>query len=267
LVPFFDSFIVAVWLGLTGALAAPGTESRPAEPPEEVLAEAKALWQAGDDAAVARLFERAYASDPRPEYLYGWARAEAALGHCDRAVSLLRRFLATEPLPAQVKAAERDIEACGESIVAPPYASASDETQPQPVEPTVPAPMPAQATPEHSLVHRMDDYRPISLRQDRVALGLVVSGVTVSVGGLAMLAAGLVLQRRPAGTATEDDFVQKIRGGRTLAATGVLLGSVGTGLIVAGIAELVIRRRKARSASVGRTISVVARPRGIASSR
>lgn len=205
---------------------------------EEVLRLAEELWRAGQDARVAELFDRAYARDPRPEYLFGQGQALLALQRCDEAVPLFRRFLEADITPAQRAAARDQISACEEIQGAD--VPAADPAAPIDGDAREPAPPP----PVHGPPVEPGPPRPLPLRRDRWALALLGTGSIVTTAGVVALGVSAAQVGRSEGTQTEDDYADRIRWSRAGIVTGASLAAVGTALVVAGIIEYVVRRRR-----------------------
>jgi hypothetical protein len=225
---------VAAWLSVAPA-------------PEEVRAEAERLWQAGDDAGVATLFSRAYAEDPRPEYLFGQARAEAARGRCEVAIELWASFVATDPPMEQARAAYEQIRACGgdpDEVAAELEPSRPGETA-EPVEDTTPiappvvTPQPRELRPPRASL--------VGPRSEPVTIGLLVSGGVLAVSGTVALGLGLDRVRRPGPSSSDDDYAARIRRGRAAATAGAVAISIGGSLLVTGIVHYVVRRHRTRT--------------------
>ena len=120
-------------LAFAGLVAATPVLAR-ADAPGDVPAKARALaergraqHEAGDYAAAIAAYTEAYALAPSPALLFNLAQAYRLGGHCDDAVTMYRRFLATDPEPearalaeAHLIAVERCLDASPPLVVAPP---------------------------------------------------------------------------------------------------------------------------------------------------
>jgi tetratricopeptide (TPR) repeat protein len=71
-----------------------------------------AFYGAKDYRAAFAELEAGYAVDPRREFLFAEAQAQRLAGDCQRAVPLYQRFLATDPSPVQVNAAQVGLARC-----------------------------------------------------------------------------------------------------------------------------------------------------------
>ena len=65
-------------------------------------------------AEAARLLEKAYLIEPKPELLYPWAQAERNQGNCDIAIDLYEQFLDSGAKGEFADAAKQNIERCRE---------------------------------------------------------------------------------------------------------------------------------------------------------
>jgi tetratricopeptide (TPR) repeat protein len=238
---------VSVAIGcLLMILAAQPSRDEPRDP-AQVMLEAEALWQAGDDAGVLETFERAHAADPRPEYLFGQGRALAALGRCAEAIAKFEAFLDTEPAEEPAAAARTEISRCGGD---PDAAPREPDQTPTATSPT-PEPESPPATMKPAITSPPIDTRTRSL--DRWALGLGVSGGLATIAGAVTLGVGIARVKRPQGSTSEDDYVDRIRGGKALFVTGTVIASIGTSLVIAALVKAVVTRRRTASATAGPT--------------
>lgn len=99
-----------------------------------------ALYDRGDyDAAIVQL-EAAYRLDPAPPLVFAIAQAKRLAGHCDEALPMYEHYLATQPGPAQVRAAQTGIAMCNDDLAAREQDRAvvavTPLDNPVPVEPT-----------------------------------------------------------------------------------------------------------------------------------
>ena len=98
------------------------------------------------------LFARSYKQESDPDALFGWAQAERKLGHCDKAVELYERLLASN-MPAENKQAVHEpMEECKtalETARPKPETKPVPEVKPEPrPEPPPPAAPPPETPPE-----------------------------------------------------------------------------------------------------------------------
>ncbi|MCH9684875.1 MAG: hypothetical protein K0V04_25795, partial [Deltaproteobacteria bacterium] len=209
-----------------------------------------------DDAA--RILERAYAAEPRPDLLFAWAQAERYAERCSAAVPLFRQFLDLEPTQAIEDKAREAIEACGEdpdAVPAPPP-EPEEVRGPQPPPEVGPKPEP---DPPVAPVAPEPEPRPVAL--DPWGHALVWSGVAVAGVGAGLLGEAH-LRRVAARDATDEQMYRAdLDGAPILSRTGIGLVVGGGALLVAGIVRfsvLVARRR--RSAD---TLAAVRRGAGL----
>lgn len=223
------SAIVAAGLLLAQPIAEPTAAER-----AEVEAEGQRLWATDDFAAVAAHFEQAYARDPQPEYLYAQAKAEIRRGRCEQAVEVLDRLLASDPPEELIPAVDAELERCG--------------AEPKPT-PSPPPPAVIAATPEPAAQPEPASLEDTPRRRPVDALGVTLTSVgalLLSTGVPVAVVGGLRANDPPRGN-NEDDYRRSIEGGRTLFGMGLGLGTVGAGLLTAGIVRLVRHKRGSRS--------------------
>src|SRR5688572_23853936 len=126
-------------------------------------------------AAASDAFARGYEIDGAPVFLYTRAQALRYLGDCDLAVELYDRYLETDPPPSQRDAALG-------------YRAKCEPDSPPPAdEPTASMPPPPRVI-EAPAVQEPVDVRPVAKRQ--LDVGLLATGVVVSVGGIALVGVG-----------------------------------------------------------------------------
>lgn len=218
----------AAWIAALGVLLAPPASR------EEVLEQARTLWDDGQIQAVATLFEHSYALDPQPEYLFGRAHAEARLGDCETAMELLDAFLATNPPEAQADAAKEELSEC-----APEPAPAVPEPTTEPVAPPPPTELRIEPTEPRDPV--VDRSRP---RPDALGWTLVATGAVALAAGTGMFFAGRARIANPTDTMNEQDYRSTTTRSQRLGWAGLGVGGAGVGLLTGGIVRLVLQRRK-----------------------
>jgi tetratricopeptide (TPR) repeat protein len=122
-------------LALILVLAAPEAPMRPEA--QALYDQAMSLYSTRKYPEAIRLFEAAYAIDPKREILFGQAQATRLAGDCAAALPLYQRFLATDPPPQQVEATRIAAGRCEAAVnIRPP-------PPPPPVIVTPPPPPPA----------------------------------------------------------------------------------------------------------------------------
>ncbi|MCX4241654.1 tetratricopeptide repeat protein [Paraliomyxa miuraensis] len=200
---------------------------------EQIITRAQQLWDAGDNAAVAELFERAHRDDPRPEYLFGHARAEVAMGHCERAHALLDALEASQP-PAAILDASRSVR---EQCVVEP-------TEPVgPAEPAEPAEPPATST---ALEPDASKPRARHWTRDPVGWSLAGSGLVVGAVGSGLWIGAAHELAHPPPTIDEDAFSAHARRWQGVGRAGVAATSVGITLALVGVIRLAVVARRGR---------------------
>ncbi|MEM9455063.1 MAG: hypothetical protein AAGF11_12855 [Myxococcota bacterium] len=252
-------------LALIGALllAPPPPPTDPPPDFQATIERAQRLWAQGDNAEVAALFERAHAIDPRPEYLFGWARAEIAMGHCPRGLELLDQLEASTP-PAPIQQASQDVRAQCETSPATPA-----PTAPAPVEPTDPTPAeapdsaaPDSAAPDSaapdSAASTPATPEPLDLplrpwSRDRLGWALTGSGLVVGAIGLGLWGGAAGRLSRPPPTADENALLVYSDRWRGVGLAGIATVSVGGALVMAGLVRFAVRARRSSTPSSGRT--------------
>lgn len=92
--------------------------------------EGLAHFQAREYEAAIEAFDRAFALDPRPEYLFAQAQAERLSGDCPSAIVLYRRFLELSPPEKHARAANEAIDRCERALASRPEHGAPVEPEP-----------------------------------------------------------------------------------------------------------------------------------------
>ncbi len=219
----------AAWIAALGVLLAPPAGR------EEVLEQARTLWDDGEIQAVATLFEHSYALDPQPEYLFGRAHAEARLGDCETAMELLDAFLATNPPEAQADAAKEELAEC-----APEPAPTAPEPAAEPII-TPPAPTELRTEPARPRDPVPDRAAP---KPDALGWTLLATGAVALAAGTGMFFAGRGGIANPDSTMNEQDYRSTTTRSQRLGWAGIGVGGAGLGLLTGGIVRLVLQRRK-----------------------
>lgn len=80
----------------------------------KAFTQAQKAFNEEDFAEAARLLEKAYLIEPKPELLYPWAQAERNQGNCDIAIALYEQFLDSGAKGQFADAARQNIERCRE---------------------------------------------------------------------------------------------------------------------------------------------------------
>ena len=231
---------------------------------------AQAHFDAGDFAAAADELEAAFATDPDPRLLVAWGQAERFAGDCRAALELYRRFLDSDPAPAEREAVLGYAASCEESLAANEGGTAgavvqtdaadeseapsadSEATEPEdptgapPIEPEAEPTPTSQGTPSDAELSR----RPVA--HDPAGGTLVGLGAGMLAIG-AGLAIGAEIDDRRVDRETTHEAHQR-RLDRAVVLSRVSWGAFALGgtLVVAGViryATLVARSAKNRSTS------------------
>ncbi|MBX7079006.1 MAG: hypothetical protein K1X88_07465 [Nannocystaceae bacterium] len=213
--------------------------SRPEVPAEITDAAAREHFGLGMDAWLAedypraqRELEAAYALDPAPVLLYSLGQLSRLQGDCVRARERFLAFLETDPPEAAAADTRTNLERCKVPEPVP-------EPEPEPALVELPPPAPPPRPPPRR-------------RPDALGLSLTLGG-----GALAAIGAGLLggafAARRAANDAGAlprfDEGVQRSRG---LYGAGFAVLGTGAALLVGGIVELAVSRRRERSRASAR---------------
>ncbi|MEM6990820.1 MAG: hypothetical protein AAF721_09990 [Myxococcota bacterium] len=161
---------------------------------------ADAAWDDERWADAAAAYAEAYAETGDIAYLFARGQAERLAGDCHAAIATYEVFIATEPLPAAVAAAEEGIAACRE-LVPEPEPAPEPEPEPEPValDPVAPAH-------DDSVVGPVDST-PSSRPWYRDPLGATF----VAVGGAGLVAGtvlAVVARRSEASAQGQSDLVE-----------------------------------------------------------
>jgi hypothetical protein len=177
-------------------------------------------YERRDFAAASDAFARGYEIDAAPVFLYTRAQAVRYLGDCRLAVELYDRYLETDPPPSQRDAALQYRAKC------------SPESPPPRAETTVapPSPRTMQSTALESSPPP-SDLRAVKRRQ--LDVGLLATGVVVSVGGIALVGVG-------ARAAVVQDSVRVYDEFRDLERTKRLFLAVGVPTLTIGLAAVIV---------------------------
>lgn len=227
-------------LAITWALAAclalgpaPAADDRsgPLDPQARALLdEGASAYARGDFTGAIAAFERGYAIDPDPVFLYAWAQAARYAGDCVTALDLYDRFLASDPPESQRTAAESYRAKCAATV--PPTPS------------TEPTPTAAQVAKTSPTVQPGDVDDAPKRRIDPVGPALLGVGSGLAIAGAALLGVGLDAVVRQNDTTEYEEFRDLDRRKRVFLASGAPILAVGLALLVGGAIALA-RSRKA----------------------
>ncbi len=221
------------------------------------------LYQAGDFAAAADHFERAYAAEAKPLYLFTWAQAEIGRDDCRAAVALFRRYLDTNPPEQNKKAAETRMATCAERLVAsPPDAGVDVASTNEPVTDAGAETPPAEAAAPIAPPAVAPAPIPTPVVRDRGAaspwytdpVGMILLGTGVIAAGVGT---GFLVASHGKEADAEDNGFDRYDEHRSALDTakrqrtiGGIAGGVGVALMAAGVIRLIMREPEA-TPSVG----------------
>lgn len=219
------------------AAAEPMAEPDADPPGRHELEAGLRAYERGDYDVAIEHFERAYALDRAPAYLYAWAQAARKAGDCQAAVDLYRRFVDAGAQGAQREAALQNQARCEAQLAAVPV--------PEPQLPEA-DPEPPQAAPEP------EDPPPPRRRPDPLGWSLLATGSAATVVGAVLVGLGEARRATQHAQTQYDRFDElDVQIDRFHIAGGVTLG-VGMALVIGGVVRLVLARR--RSSSVARAL-------------
>lgn len=189
-----------------------------------------AAFSRGDYAAASRAFAAGFEIEKWSGFLFAWAQSERKAGHCEKAVSLYSRFIATKP-PDQVKEhALGWIKACNGVYVEPPPEPVVESPVEKPIEKPVEKPV---EKPLEPVV--VPPARPGF--QHKLAIGLG-SGALIA-GGIAAWA--FVRSNHDFDRAAATETYKDVARLRERAEDRLLLARISTGLAV-GLATATVLR-------------------------
>jgi hypothetical protein len=194
------------------------------EPPPSPEAQARidagvSAFNAKDYTTASTEFEAAYALAPLPKVLFAWAQARRLGGHCEEAIPLYRRYLATKPTDEQIEAATTGMLLCERASPPPP--------EPTPVVTVPPPPSPPVAVREH----RAPWYR------DTAGGVLVASGVISLAAGATFLVLASHSEDAANAEPLRSDFLAGLDEATLRRRIGWAGIGVGSGLLLGGIAR------------------------------
>lgn len=165
-------------------------------------------YQAADFEGAIKEFAAGYAVEPWPGFLFAWAQAERQREHCNEAVALYERFLASEPPADAAQLAKDGIAACGTS---PKLAPAK--------------PLPARP------VYRRE--RVPGFHQ-KLALGLSTGGALLGGASLVTYLLGRGAERDAMRQPTLPEVTDRYERAKDLLVVSPILGGIGAALLIAG---------------------------------
>lgn len=198
-----------------------------------------------DDAAAA--FTRAYALDPRPEYVFARAQALRFFGDCPRAIAVYREFIALDPPQGAIDEAREHITTCGgdppHEPAAPPEPSPDPATRPVTV-----APGPVGHAPDVQAPRREAVRPPSPWWRDGAGHALGWTGLAAAGVGAGFIVEGLARRERGERAPDEQSYRDARRGGASLLHAGIPLASVGAALVLGAVIRFALQARRRRAA-------------------
>ncbi|MGE0404169.1 MAG: hypothetical protein AB7T06_46100 [Kofleriaceae bacterium] len=191
-----------------------------------------AAYNAKDYETASRELKAAYELVPLPKVLFGWAQARRLGGHCDEAIPLYRRYLATKPNDEQIEAATTAMLRCERGQAPPPVAVA----------------------PRTEVTTR---FEPVPWYRDRVGGALALGGVASAAIGTTFLVLASRSEDAAALESVHSDFVARLDEATLRRRVGWAGIGVGSALIIAAIGRYVIHDEHTR-------IEITAQDRSIA---
>lgn len=200
--------------------------------------QADAAWAEGRYAEAAEAYARAYAETGDIAYLYARAQAQQASGDCVGATATYEAFIATEPLPEAVAAAEAAVEECRALLPAA-------EPEPPPP-PAVTTPPPAEPPPPRR------DPAPRPWHRDPAGATLVAVGAAGLVAGTVLAVVARTEQAEAERASDVDEYGEHNDRAVTLSRAAIPVLAVGGALLVGGVVRwaLLASKQKRTSARV-----------------
>lgn len=222
----------SICLGPRPVVAAPQVLSDPEA--RAHFEQAQRHFDEQDYASAIPELKAAYALEPNPMLLYAWGQAERMAGSCARAVELYRRFLETNPEPEQRQLAEANLVDCEAELpddtTATTLPRAPDDLQPMEAEPGSPPDEPP-ARPWYA---------------DPAGGALVGGGMAGVIGGGVLMAVARRKAREAPNASIEDDYLATRQQATRMNAGGIVVLSVGSALVVAGVVRYVLLTSRGR---------------------
>lgn len=225
-----------------------------------------------DYAAAIEAFDRGYAIDPQPIFLYDKAQAQRLSGDCAAAIETYQDFIASEPPANEVTRAKKNLDTCKTTLA---KAAAAKPAPPKPPPPPKPAPVdeadddaassdegettidrPAPAPVAKPLAVTATETR--AWYHDHLGVGLMTTGaIALGISAGFAVAAKNAADQTALATNQGDWSVAKLAWQQDRLAAGVALGA-GAALVTLAIIRFSTHDRSVRVAATSGTGAVVA---------
>ena len=230
--------------------------------PASALDEARDAYLRGDFERASEAFARAYAEDPRPEFVYAQAQSERQAGRCDRAVHLYVRFLELAPEGPDAVKASQNLLHCQTELLHP--RKGSDVSPREPASPPTitpgsqrkptPGPKPDAVPPpviERDTAAIAPPTQPAKRRapawiRDPVGDALVSVGLVGAVTGAALLGVARRDRDRAESAANLGEYRDRIEHDIVLERAGLVLLPAGSAFILGGVIRWIVVARRER---------------------
>lgn len=242
-------------------VAAAASSSEPTA--EEHVARAEELFGTRDYTGAARELEQAYALQPTPRILVGWAQAEKYAGNCGKSLELYDQYLAGDPPTDEVERVQPFIDECRQQVeeqappsLVEPLPDATDEDPPADVDDdasTSPGPDPAPA-PARS------DAKTRPWHRDPVGGALMGSGALFTAAGIGLIVSAEAAENRAENIRVHGEYEDALDSAILQARISYGLFAVGGALLVGGAIRYVVVARRAKRE---RNVAVLPAGRGI----
>jgi tetratricopeptide (TPR) repeat protein len=197
--------------------------------------QADAAWAEGRYAEAAEAYARAYAETGDIAYLYARAQAQQESGDCVGATATYEAFIATEPLPEAIAAAEAAVEQCRAQL---PAREPDPPPTPTPTITPPPTPQPARRDPAPRPWHR-----------DPAGATLVAVGSAGIVAGVVLAVVARTEQAEAERASDVDQYGEHNDRAVTLSRAAIPVLAIGGALLVGGAVRWGLLARKQRIAS------------------
>lgn len=201
-------------------------------------------------AEAAEAFGEAYAKSGDPKHLFAQAQAERIAGNCRAALNHYDEFLRSDPGRKSREDAELGSEECLEALKARGETWLAPIANPEPG----PPPAPEEVEPEDDEPEEVEpDPEPKDRAQwprDKLAIGLVVGGALVGGVGLALIGAGVRLDRGAGDAPTERTFETDIDRSVRIHGAGIGIAAVGGAVLLGGVIRWAVVAKRERESKV-----------------